>query len=664
MGKAKPRSFDQGSFFMPESLWIPPVELPDLSNVTEVAIDTETKDDLLSQDKGPGFILKSGYICGISVAWGDEAIYIPIRHYDTTCFDFEQVRRWIKALAQQKHTNFVFHNFQYDWGWIEATFDIPPPDSIDDTAAMAAMVNENLPSYSLDNLCQWQGLPGKEEILLMEIANHYAIKSKDIKKHLWQLPGKYVGTYAEQDARSTLYLAQELRPLLDEEQLVNAYQIERDLFPITLKMKQHGIRVDTIKTEQLMQEIHKQCNEELSQLGHELGLKVEIKHIRSTKWLRERFEEKGIEYPRTAATETYVNGQPSFEKSFMANHRDPFPRAIHRIKHQTDLADKFLQKYILDYVHRGRVYPTLHQFRSDEGGTRSHRFSYSDPALQQMPSRDEEFAPLIRSCFIPEDGEIWCSIDYRQQEYRLIVYTAEVLGKGGAASAANRYRNDPKTDFHDYVAAITRLPRRQAKDVNFAKSYGAGVKKFALMTGMDEEEAKDVMDQYDNELPFVRAAAEQFSRLANRGFIKMIDGARSHFNLWEPVYRDYSREYEAKKRDNNIDTLPCSEDEYNRRKEDSNHPWYGEKGKRAYTHKAFNRMIQGSAARQVKKAMVDIYKAGYLPLLQMHDELAFSLVDRSDAKFLAEIMEKAAPMITIPMTTDIEYGPSWGELKK
>lgn len=643
---------------MPESTWIPPTELPDLSNETEVAIDIETKDDFLAKDMGPGFIVNAGYICGISVAWRDQAIYIPIQHYDTTCFSFEQIRRWLKSLAQQNHTRFIFHNFQYDWGWIESIFKVPPPVNIDDTGAMASMINENLDSYSLESLCQWQGLPGKDETLLIEITSMYKVKVKDMKKYLWKIPGKYVGPYAEQDAKSTLDLARKLRPLLAEEQLEPAYQTERDLFPITLKMKQQGIRVNTLRVEELISEINKRCKDELYQLSSAIGQKIDIKHLRSNRWLVEEFQEHGLKYPRT------MIGQPSFEKSFMEKHEHWLPRSVHLIRHLTDLADKFLTTYIKKHTHRGRVYPTLHQFRSDEGGTRSHRFSYSDPALQQMPSRDDKFAPLIRSCFIPENDGFWCSIDYRQQEYRLIVYVAEVLRATGASVAANRYRTDPSTDFHDYVASITRLERRRAKDVNFAKSYGAGVKKFALMTGMGEEEAETTMKQYDTELPFVRQTAEQFSRLAQRGYIIMIDGARSHFNLWEPVYRDWNREYEMKKQNSKIDTHPCFEEEYTRRKEDSKHPWYGERSKRAFTHKAFNRMIQGSAARQIKRAMVDIHKAGFLALLQMHDELGFSLTNKKDANLIAEIMENAAPMVTIPMTTDIEYGPSWGELKK
>jgi DNA polymerase I-like protein with 3'-5' exonuclease and polymerase domains len=329
------------------------------------------------------------------------------------------------------------------------------------------------------------------------------------------------------------------------------------------------------------------------------------------------------------------------------------------------MAEKFLKTFIIEHEYKGRVHPTINQFRSEGGGARSHRFSYADPPLQQMPSRDDELAPLIRSSFIPEEDETWCSIDYRQQEYRLIVFVAELLRARGAKKAADRYRNDPDTDFHDYVAQITKLPRPRAKDTNFAKAYGAGIGKFVLMTGLGEEEARDVYNQYDEELPFVREASDKYARYAtNNGYIKLIDGARNHFNHWEPMYRDFAREWEYKQRDKSIDTLPCLEEEAIRRKNDSKHPWVGERMKRAYTHKAFNRMIQGSAARQTKKAMVDLVKAGFHPVLQLHDELCFSLKNKADAYTCAKIMEEAMPVITIPMLTDVKLGPNWGQLKK
>jgi len=183
--------------------------------------------------------------------------------------------------------------------------------------------------------------------------------------------------------------------------------------------------------------------------------------------------------------------------------------------------------------------------------------------------------------------------------------------------------------------------------------------------GMDLNEATETMNQYNERLPFVHWSADWFTRrAADRGFIQLIDGARGHFNLCEPITRDFAKETNAKKVNPNIDTFPCFEEEYLRRKNDDKHPWYGERMKRAFTHKAFNRMIQGSAARQIKKAMVEIHRAGYSPLLQMHDELAFSFSSKDAGNICSKIMENVMSNITVPMLTDVEWGPNWGALKK
>jgi len=662
-------SLDQLPLFVPPSEWKPPDNLPDLSRETEVAIDIETKDPSLSNDKGPGFYCyektnhNTGFICGISVAWRDSSVYIPLRHFETTCFEFLPVFNWLRRLAAQNYTRFIFHNFQYDWGWIEAVFRIPPPLLLDDTMAMASMINENLESFSLDNLCIWQGLEGKEEALLKDALGTYRLTGKG---DLWKLPGKYVGPYAEQDAASTLALSKKLRPLLTAEKLDGAYQVERDLFPITLTMKQKGIRVDLDKATKLSKLLKAQADVELSKLKQWVGTIPNIHDLRKNRWLTEQFARHNIrDIPKTDPTDRFPDGQDSFDKIYLSRHPHDFPKAVHKIRNYYDLAEKFLDKFILSYAHNGRVYPSVNQFRSETGGARSHRFSYSDPPLQQMPSRDAEYANQIRDCFLPEPGEYWCSIDYRQQEYRLIVFTAELQGKRGAEAAANMYRTNPDTDFHDYVAKLTRLPRKRAKDVNFATSYGAGVTKFSEMTGLDIEESREIMEQYYRELPFVREVSNHYRDFAlDNGYIEMLDGARNHFNLWEPRYRDFAKEQEFKKKDKTINLSPCVKSVYDVRYRSLLHPWHGEVGKRAYCHKAFNRIIQGSAARQIKRAMIDLWNAGYPPLLQIHDELAFSLVDPVYAKTCAKIMEECMPQITIPMLTDVKIGSSWGDLKK
>src|SRR5215467_2136827 len=121
ISRGKP-SLDQLPLLVPVSTWKPPAELPNLSQETEIAIDIETRDDMLAKEKGPGFYAyersnsNTGFICGISFAWRTYSTYIPLRHYETNCFSMDMVQLWLKSLAHQRNTRFIFHNFQYDWG--------------------------------------------------------------------------------------------------------------------------------------------------------------------------------------------------------------------------------------------------------------------------------------------------------------------------------------------------------------------------------------------------------------------------------------------------------------------------------------------------------------------------------------------------------------------
>jgi DNA polymerase I-like protein with 3'-5' exonuclease and polymerase domains len=138
--------------------------------------------------------------------------------------------------------------------------------------------------------------------------------------------------------------------------------------------------------------------------------------------------------------------------------------------------DNFLQKQILGHIENGRVYGEIHPHRSDYGGTRSLRFSYSHPPLQQMPKHDEELAPLIRSVFLPEECETWASADYSQQEFRLVVHFAARKNLRGALAARDRYISDPDFDIHAYASELTggMITRQDGKTFNFMTIYGAG----------------------------------------------------------------------------------------------------------------------------------------------------------------------------------------------
>lgn len=203
---------------------------------------------------------------------------------------------------------------------------------------------------------------------------------------------------------------------------------------------------------------------------------------------------------------------------------------------------------------------------------------------------------------------------------------------------------------------MTGLPRRRAKDVNFAKAFGAGVPKFALMTSMTLDEAKAVMEQYDQEAPFVVRLSEYVQAVAQRrGYVRLLDGARVRFERWEPRWVDY-------KKMAGHPSGPVDRVEAMRRIRDDTHPWSG-KLVRAFTHKSLNWLIQGSAARQTKLAMRECWRSGLLPLLQMHDELDFSLSRESDANRIVECMRDTVKL-EVPVVVDAEFGKNWGCAKE
>lgn len=629
---------NQLPMFPPTSDWQPPTELPDLGGQT-IAIDLETRDDALAAGRGTGWVYSAGHIVGVGVAWDGGELYAPTRH-DGENLPEDQVREWVAHLCKQ--CTVVFQNAQYDIGWLWANWGIPTPTSIHDTILAAVMLDENRLSYNLNSICSWLGIPGKNEAVLQEAARAWGI---DPKKELWRLPANQVGAYGQQDARATLDAFRVMVPRLVEQDLIPAYNLDRDLLPMVIEMRKRGIRVDLDRAERVARDFEAARDQIISELsGHlRIGRKLTIHDINSPLFLEKVFTSEGVQFPRTPKT-----GHGSFSTDWMMDHTHWLPSGVARATDYHDMASKFVRGFVIGYAHRGRLHAEVHSHRSDEGGTRSHRFSYSDPPLQQMPSPSRSDAGLlIRTCFLPEEGELWLGPDYSQQEYRLIVHYGVVTHQPRAEDAAELYRRDPHTDFHRLVVDWTGLDRPRAKDTNFAKAFGAGVPKFASMIGKTQEEAKRIYELYDEKLPFVSGASQKAKSVADsRGYVKLIDGARCRFDLWEVAWREEGERW-----------TPAMPLEAARRA----HP--DRRLRRAFTHKAFNRLIQGSAARQMKLAMRGCWQAGIVPLLQMHDELGISTTSEGTVGRVTEIMRDVVKL-EVPVVVDCEVGLSWGTVKK
>lgn len=649
--------------FLPDTTWVAPTELPDLRRIGRVALDRECKDDGLAAKRGPGWAMGAGHVCGSSYAWREgealKSIYVPLRHPDGENFDPEALARWERDL-DAAGVEFVMQNAPYDVGWGFADLRVPCPKRVHDTTCMAYMVDEGRLSYQLDQLCRWCGLAGKDEDLLREAAACYGWSGDEVKANIHRLPARYVGQYGETDAVRTLQLAESLEPELHEQEVWNAYMLEMDLLPVVHEMRRRGIRINTNRAEQAMASFYARAEVAFQELRDKLGVTaIGIDELRSNEWMDRVFTDQKVRFPKD------FNGRGSFDKRWMQVSDHWLPRLCVRAKSYYEAADKFIGNYVLGYAHRGRIHASVNQFKSEDGyGTKTYRFSYSDPPLQQMPSRDDLASTEIRGLFEAEPGEKWGKNDYSQQEYRLIVSYAVLNGLDRAQEAADQYVNDPKTDFHSMVAEMTGLERKPAKDTNFAKSYGAGIKKFAAMINKPEAEAEAIMRQYDEKLPFNAQLFQKCQKLAEqRGYMVLLDKARIHFETWEPTWLSRDERAVGYAPGSLFKMNPCGLEEARARLQTEGHPWFHKRLRRADCRKAMNALIQGGAARQTKLAMREIHRAGQVPLLQMHDELNFSFGRERDAKTVATIMRDVVKL-KVPMLVDTGYGPSWGTAKK
>jgi DNA polymerase I-like protein with 3'-5' exonuclease and polymerase domains len=300
----------------------------------------------------------------------------------------------------------------------------------------------------------------------------------------------------------------------------------------------------------------------------------------------------------------------------------------------------FLQG-ILKYEHKGRVHAEINQLRSDNGGTVSGRLSMSNPNLQQLPARNKEFGPKIRSLFLPEEGSKWGSFDYSQQEPRMVVHYAASIGDGyeGSQELVAAYEN-ASADFHQTVADLCGIERTQAKTIGLGLMYGMGKNKLAASLGLSKEDADVLISKYNRKVPFVKMLSDRCMKKANDdGVIRTKKGRKCRFDKWET--KDWG--------------LHMADTEENIRAK------YGKDNmKRAYTYKALNRLIQGSAADQTKQAIVSCAEAGHLPILQIHDELCFNITDEHQTKEIKSIMENCMEF-KVPSVVDVSIGDDFGQ---
>ena len=660
---------------------------PELSDVMikdgdTVAVDLETYDPEL-KTHGSGAIRNKGRVVGIAIAYKEQKFYFPIAHKGDNLGKSLVWRVLNRKIFQNEKVTKVFHNAMYDVCWIRAATGMMVKGPILDTMIAASVIDENRMRYSLDSLAK---------DYLNDSKYKYDLEARALEDHgisdpmsnMHKLPYSLVKDYAEQDVTLTLRLWYVFEKIIktpieteskNKKTLESIFNLETSLFPCLVDMRFTGVRINEKRAKTLGKDLEKRRDRIIRGIKKRIGVAVEIWAANSVQKL---LDQQGIkDYKKTPKS-----GRASLSKDYLESHSNIYLRLIARARQYDKLINVFVDG-ILKFVHKGRIHAEINQIRSDRGGTVTGRFSMKNPNLQQIPAKGK-YGNIIRSLFLPEEGQDWGSFDYSQQEPRLVVHYALKNGMRGAENLAEQYKKDPKTDFHAFVSKMAKITRIQAKPINLGLFYGMGKNKLARSLELDNEESKALFDQYHKEVPFVRELSNGLQRFAERNKnIFTLEDRFCRFNKWEPIDKEWDKEkgifvyseYEEidgrkqiVKNPVPIMDLKQAKDHYlaNRSRSlaenDPNCEYFEKHYRPAFTYKALNRLIQGSAADMTKKAMVELHKKGIVPHIQIHDELCLSVDNEEKATIIKETMKKAV-ILLIPNKVNYKKGKNWGTIK-
>ena len=653
----------------------------DLTNIDTVAIDLETYDPNL-KTKGLGAIRGDGFICGVAVATGKDTAYFPFSHSDTDLSLDKKLKMWEvldEKLFQNEKITKIFHNAMYDVCWIRAVTGKKMKGRIVDTMIAASVIDENRFKYSLDSLSKDFLKDKKYKYDLQEKTLAWSKGTiKDPMTNMHKLPASIVKDYAKQDVDLTFKLWSLFNKELDkvvytketkddndkvikeEKTSRKIFELETKLFPCLVDMKFKGVKIDVQKAKELGKRLEKRRDNLIKIIKVRTGVDVQIWAASSLKNLLENQEIN--DYKKTPKS-----GMPQLPGDYLRTHKNRFLRFVAKAR-ECDKAKNTFVEGLLGFVHNERIHADINQIKGEHGGTVTGRFSMSNPNLQQIPSKGY-IGTKMRELFVPETGSEWYSFDYSQQEPRIVVHYAIKLGMAGTSDLKEEF-NKEDADFHQIVADMAKIPRKQAKTINLGLFYGMGRVKLQKELNLDPQQAKKLFNTYHDKVPFVKQLSQDLGEFASdNGLLFTLGDRFCRFDKWESRDKEWNSEtnrftevkLHATKEDA-IDAYKLEQMSKYDKLTDPECEFFEKHYTRAFTYKALNRLVQGSAADMTKKAMVDLYEKGIIPHIQIHDELCVSIKDQETRTTVQKIMEQAIKL-EIDNKVDCEHGPNWGQIK-
>lgn len=568
---------------------------------------------------------------------GKKREYLAWGHPEGNNCDLWVVKEKLREAARGR---MVFHHAGFDMDIMDTFFNIRPK-AFEDTLYLSFLNDPRAESMALkDRAHLVLGMPPDEQDDLKDwiLENVKGAKRAKTKwgEKIGDAPGKIVAPYAIGDIERTEGLFNRFMPDIKRRNMVEAYEREKKLLWTTLEMERSGCRIDMKRLKE-------------AELALEKLNRIILKNMRKRLKVGEDFN---LNSPKQLGQALYdadllssVIKTPTGQISTKVDNlkKTCTDSKLIRMMSVQSVLDKYLNTFVRPWLimgekSGGRILPSFHQCRGSNdrsgGGTRTGRYSSSDPNLQQVASNVEDSKNAetlkilqkwlweycdyrfigLRDYIIPDEGMILCSADYDQQELRLLAHFENDQLK-------KLYDENPKLDGHELVrgkvmkATGKDYGRKSIKTTNFGLIYGMGIQKLAISLGMDKDEAYELKEAILETFPGIKKFSNRMKEYEEEG---------KPFTTWGG--REYFTEEPEK--------------------------FHGEW--QHYGYKNVNTRIQGSAADVTKEGMNNVKER--IPqvriAIQVHDELISMIPHKKYAARIVEAMcdikGLRVPMVATP----------------
>lgn len=490
---------------------------------------------------------------------------------------------WAAKELPKYKGNLIAHNMSFDVRMLAAAGVSLPMDNLECTVVRAVQIDENHGTvypwskgrgvtYSLDDLGQYYLGIRKDQSFYEKAAQFFGGNptKNQIMSRIAELPDEINAPYAKQDTRVCLNLWEWQEKEIEKQGIRKICDFEKSVMPRLIRNEMRGVNVDEKYAESAIPKIESQIDQVQKRLVDIAGFDI---NVNSPKQIKELFKPK----QDTDGTWIAIDGTPlestgkgeaSFGGNALRDMSHPAAKLIVDIRSLKKTSGTFLKKHVLEHSVNGIVYPNINQTASEDGGTRTGRLSYTNPALQQIPARNKEVAQIVKPCFVPPEGMVWVEPDLASFEVRVFAHLVAAYNQ----ALADTYANNPSMDFHAWVGEIAGLPRNaeysgqaNAKQLNLSMIFNSGngaiadkmgmswtwesfVAREISNTGRVEEkiirykkagpEAMKVINHYHSVVGGVKTLADKAKMIAEkRGYVRTGYGRRLRFRNGYKSYK-------------------------------------------------------------------------------------------------------------------------------